>query len=173
MANLEVGKKYPGKILGEGVMLDYNNGFTLYVFLPNITPTEAIAFKKGRYKFALAEVDNVLYFLSELKGAIDVSDSPFHFGLYKDNRAEQLPKDVGTNEGIALNIIVVDSSTGILKVLRLIGLQHDFSVALINKCLEQSKQELNVQECNRSVACTQISHSAKDIYRKAFIECEG
>ena len=173
MNSIEVGKRYPGSIGNEGVTLDYNNGFTLYVFIPDITPTEANGFKKGKYKFALTEVQGILFFLSEFKGAISMSDSPFHFGLYKDNRVKNLPTTFGDSEGLALNIVVVDSATSIVKALRMIGLSNEFSAKLLEICLKQSQQTVDPTKYNRQLYDIQGRYSADVLYRMASVECEG
>ena len=173
MNAIEVGKKYPGNYHQEGIRLDYNKGFTLYAFLPQITEKEAEGFRKGRYKFALTEKDGILFFLSEFKGAIDVSDSPFHFGLYTDGRAKDLPTSIPEPLGIALNIIAVDSYTGIVKALRLIGLPHEFSERLIDICKKQSKQHIDRYKCMGIIGTIQNEYSLADLYKMAEVECEG
>lgn len=172
LKDIEVGKQYQGNYHREGLILDYNKGFTLYVFLPQITKEETQGFKKGKYKFALTEEQGILFFLSEFKGAIDISDAPFHFGLYKDNRIVDLPKGLKEKEGLGLTVIVVDAATGIVKALRKIGLAHDFSIKLIEICIEQSKGKIDSNIYDNRLRRIQMMYSADDLYKKKIIECE-
>lgn len=174
MQKLEVGKQYPGNYHQEGNYLDYDkNGFTLYYFLPNITKTEEEGFKTGKYKFALTVMSDILFLLSEFKPGLALSDTPFHFGLYQDNRIEYLPKDIPEGEGLALQIIAVDSATGIIKALRLIGLSTKFSRKLIEICVEQSKEKVDETMYGANLFRIQHSYQAKDLYKYKIVECKG
>jgi|SRR5579875_3419530 len=174
MQLLEVGKQYPGNYRQEGNYLDYNeNGFTLYYFMSNITPTEAEGFKRGKYKFALTLMSDILFFLSEFKPGLNLSDTPFHFGLYKDNRIEYLPKEIAEGEGLSLQIVAVDSTTGIVKALRMIGLSTKFSQKLIDICIEQSKQNVDEEKFGADLFRIQHSYTAKKLYNYSIVECKG
>ncbi|PRR85507.1 hypothetical protein [Clostridium luticellarii] len=170
---IEVGKKYPGNYNFEGIKLDYNHGFTLYAFLSNLSKEEVQGFKKGKYKFALTEEQGILFFLSEFKGAIDMSDAPFHFGLYRDGRIKDLPKSLGPQDGLSLTVIVVDSATGIVKAIRYIGLSHVFSNKLIEICIEQSKGIIDVEKYNKRLRLVQMRYTSQELYKKSIVECEG
>ena len=172
IGSFEVGKKYNGNYHQEGIRLQYNKGFTLEVFLPQLSIAEILGFKTGKYKFALTEIDGILFFLSEFRGAISMSDSPFHFGLYnnKESMANDLPKELGEDMGLSLNIIVVDSQTGIIKALRLVGLSTNFSKELIRICLLQSKQDINKLDYNRKLLEIQNKYSSSAIYKMSTIK---
>lgn len=170
---IEVGKKYSGEYRSEGLRLDYNQGFTLYIFLHDLSKEEAQIFKKGKYKFALTEEQGILFFMIEFKGAIDISGAPFHFGLYKDKRINDLPKVLNEGEGIELTVIVVDSNSGIVHALRCIGLTHNFSKKLIEICIEQSKGIINRDLYRERLIYTQMKYTADDLYKKSIMECEG
>lgn len=173
MQKIKVGEKYPGTYKQEGLFLDYENGFTLKIFLPNISEQEAAAFSSGKYKFGLAELSGILFFISEFKGALDLSDAPFHFGLYDDDRIDNLPTIHDDSLGLSLNIIVVDSATGIIKTLRLIGLGTRFSKRLIEICIRQSQEKIDKIECRKKIAELQNRYNAKELYKFAPIICKG
>ncbi len=173
MEKLEVGKKYPKEINREGIWLDYDNGFTLYLFLPKITEKEADSIRTGKFKFALTEISDTLFFLYEFKNEIAISDAPFHFGLYSDDRINSFPDISGETEGLALNIIAVDSMTGIVKALRLIGLGTKFSEKLINICQKQSKEVVDPSLYGENIKSVQSRYNAKDLLRFASITYKG
>lgn len=172
MEILKVGQKFPGSYQREGLILNYSKGFTLLICLPNITEKEAEGFQKGNYKFALTELNGLLWFLSEFKGAIDMSDSPFHFGLYRDNRINDLPKTVNEGQGIALNVIAVDSHSGTVKSIRYIGLSTDFSRKLINICYKQSMETITKELVDMKINEVQLRYSADDLYRYSKTRCK-
>lgn len=172
--NLEVGKKYPGNYNYDGNFLEYDrSGFTLYYFMPNMTVNEVQGLKTGKYKFAITEMAGILFLLSEFKPGLNLSDTPFHFGLYKDDRIKFLPREIEEGQGLALTIIAVDSATGIVKVLRQIGLSTRFSRKLIEICTRQADERVNEQEYNMNIMRIQNSYQAKDLYKFRSVECKG
>ena len=173
LAAIEVGKSYPGNYHQEGVRLEYDSAFTLYVFLPNITEKEAQVFRTGPYRFALAEKEGVLFFLCEFKGAISMSDAPFHFGLYQDGRVKYLPIEIPESQGVALSVIVVDNYTGIVQAYRFIGLSHRLSLKLLDICRKQSKQAIDRNAYYEKIAWVQRNYTSHDLYEFRLVECKG
>lgn len=173
MNAIEVGKIYPGDYHQEGLKLEYNEGFTLYAFLPQITEKEAQAFRTGYYKFALSEKEGILFFLAEFKGAIDISDAPFHFGLYTDDRVKDLPAEIPEDQGIALTVIAVDNYTGIVQALRFIGLSHRFSEELLGICRKQSQQKVDRSIYYEKVTHVQRNYTSQNLYEFRMVECKG
>lgn len=172
MESLIVGEKYPYDHNKEGIILEYDNGFTLHIFLPNISAAEADGFKKGKYRFALTEKEGILFFISEFKGATTTSDSPFHFGLYNDNRQEQLPKSIDDGEGLRLVVTAIDNVTGIVKSLRMIGLSTSFSRELIKICLRQINDPISKESYNEKIIAIQKNYSSKDLLKFATAVCK-
>lgn len=173
MDSLEVGKKYPGNYSQEGIKLDYNGGFTLYIMLPDLNGEEIKDIKSGSYRFGLTVIENILFFISEFGNSINLSDAPFHFGLYIDNRVKELPRELLEGQGIGLNIIAIDSYTGIVKVLRLIGLPTDFSRELIKICIRQSNLRVDSSQYNRKFSRIQSAYSSENLYNESAFKCSG
>lgn len=174
MQKLKVGEKYPGNYKIEGPRLEYGeNGFTLGIFLPDITKKEAESFQKGRYKFALTEISGILFFLYEFKPSIPISDTPFHFGLYTDNRIEQLPRELKLGEGLALSVIAVDTRSGTVRALRLIGLSTQFSRKLIDICLRQHEEGVDQSSYSAEIDRIQKAHTSRDLLKISSVYCKG
>lgn len=174
LQKLEVGKKYPSEYNFDGNFLEYDqSGFTLYYFMPNMTITETQGLKTGKYKFAITEMAGTMFLLSEFKPGLNLSDTPFHFGLYKDGRINYLPKEIQDGQGLSLMVVAVDSATGIVKVLRQIGLSTQFSRKLIEICVRQASEPVNEMEYNMNIMRIQNSYQAKDLYRFKTVECKG
>lgn len=172
MQKLEVGKQYPGKMMN-GVYLDYDDGFTLYLFLPNLNEKEITSIRTGSYRFALAEVSGILNFLYEFKHGMKLSDSPFHFGLYTDGRIDNLPEVSDDPEGLPLTVIAVDTTTGVLQAVRLIGLGTRFSKKMISICKEQDAVGINQIDYLNKVSSVQSRYQAKDLLKFSSVICKG
>lgn len=173
MVKLEVGKIYPDKCGQPGIRLEYNGGFDLYIFLPDISLQESLAFSKGNYKFALTELKGILFFLAEFTGAMAISDAPFHLGLYYDDRYINLPDNIEEGKGLCVRVIVVDTLTKRVKALRLIGLPTDFSRELLDVCKRQSKEVVGKAELYHMIRMIQQLNSSKALYEMASVKCSG
>lgn len=111
------------------------NGFVLTLNLRTPTAQEICEARDGRAEFRFHVVDGILVFMLKL-GLFPWMDCTFHRGLSPS-------KDVirpEPGQGTALTLLVVDSDTGILKAIRMIGLSNDFSHALAD---EIEKQDTN------------------------------
>ena len=170
MYSIKVGSKYSGNIKQEGIRLNYSGGFNLEIILADLTTKEIMDIKFGKYSFGLTLMEDILFFTCGLGKSIEISDAPFHFGLYTDDRINDLPKTVIEGEGLALNITAIDSRTGIVKALRVIGLSTDFSRELIRICLFQSKMEVSSQKYDRLLTNIQGSYSSQEIYEKTLFK---
>lgn len=170
---LKVGEPYPGKV-SEGTRLDYDeSGFTLVYGLPGITAIEKKGFESGRYKIALAERSGILFFLSEFKPGIDLSDTPFHMGLYRDDRSKYLPEQIEDGQGFGLTVMAVDTATGILKAIRYIGLSTKLSRELLKICKRQASENVDRIGFGAKLFGLQRQYRAKDLYRYKIVECKG
>lgn len=174
--SLKVGQSYPGRIIPEGTLLDYDSsGFLLRIFLPHITEEEQRGLQAGRYRIALTDRKGILFFLSEFKPGINLSDTPFHFGLYEDReeRAKYLPNIDQDGKGIALTVIAVDTADNIVKSLRLIGLSTALSRKLIGICKQQAAETIDRDQYFVKLKQIQQQYTAKQLYRYSIIECRG
>jgi hypothetical protein len=102
-----------------------------------------------------------------------MSDAPFHFGLYTDDRVKNLPAEIPEDQGIALTVIAVDNYTGIVQALRLIGLSHRFSEELLDICRNQSKQAIDRNAYYEKIAWVQRNYTSQDLYEFRMVECKG
>lgn len=168
---LEVGQKYPSELFN-GVYLDYDNIFTLYLFLPNLTKNEIDSIRNGKYRFALTEISNMLVFLYEFKNGILLSDTPFHFSLSKRS-INDLPNEIDTNAGFGLNVIAVDSATGIVQALRLITLGERFSNKLLEICKNQYQNPVDPTQHYINVQNLQSRYQAKQLLKYSSVICKG
>ena len=173
MEKIAVGKPYKGNYRTEGIKFIYNEGFHLNIFLKDLKADEILDIKKGSYNFGLTIIEGLLFFTCSFGESIELSDVPFDFGLYTDGRVKELPAEIAEGKGLALNITAIDSHTGIVKAIRLIGLSTKFSRSLIAVSQSQSTVEVNRNEYGIKLMKVQNTYSSKDIYSRAVIRCAG
>ena len=173
MEKIAVGKPYSGTYRQEGIKFTYNRGFNLNIFLKNLSTEEIMDIKKGEYNFGITMIDGVMYFTCSFGESINISDAPFHFGLYPEDRAKDLPTVIAEGQGLALNITAVDSCSGIVKALRLIGLSTEFSRELIDISLSQSRLMVENEAYARQLMDSQNRYSSEDLYEMSLVRCSG
>ena len=171
MESIAVGKPYKGNYRQEGIKLEYNRGFSLNIFLKDLSNEEITDIRKGEYKFGLTMIEGVLFFTCSFGTSIEISDAPFHFGLYNDGRAKELPAEIPEGKGLALNVMAVDARTGTVKALRLIGLPTEFSRKLIEIALHQSKLKVTSEEIDTFTNSVQTFMPSSRIYEMAVVKC--
>lgn len=110
-----------------GLSLD-GSGLLLQVRLPKPTAKEKNNFKSGFFSSKLLVMDNIIFFLTRF-GTQDWMDTPYYHNLHVKNPLPVLVPH--THEGLALTVLFIDASTGILQSARLIGLSHEISMQLI------------------------------------------
>lgn len=131
----------------EGCTLNYDaSGPMLVVSLRGMTDKEAEKVRRGKMEFALFEKDKILFFLVKIPGVLEWSDAPFHIGLYSDGR--QVPNDIPDGSGWGLTVIGVESRTGQIKALRLIGLGTEISKEMI-RIINSQEETSQVEHHNR------------------------
>ena len=130
----EVGKRYLDMQTNQCVMrMDYDGSWRLTAEIPNPTDKEIQDFKIGKLQIAMADIDNKIFILLKFGGQpwCDASYEPrLNSGLF------EYPQIKESSQGASLQIELYDSATGILKVLRLIGLPNELSNQLHSRCTE-------------------------------------
>lgn len=131
---MEVGKKFPLEDILKhfegsqgGASLSYNTekkGLSLYIGLPNPTSNEVRDINSGVIRFALYPNEELSTSIVMIKFGMDLS-----FDLTFD--INTLPADEsGELVANGLDIYLIDTNTGVLKTMRLIGLGEDILTAL-------------------------------------------
>lgn len=171
--NLEVGKLYKEGVTrySEGAILTVTNaGLNLDVYFNRPTDSEIASFKSDTpYKIGLFKKDGVLFFLFK-PGNLQWMDSPYCVGLESNMDLINLEQISDTTTGYALNVALIDASTGILKSYRLIGLQNRFSKTF--KTEFDKQKELGAIDRNvYSVKLNNIfnTYNTKDMVRNALV----
>lgn len=177
-STLEVGKPYAINVKGtEGVILDYTEGgFQLSVIYNGMSEAEANDLKEGHYKFGICTMNGILFFCSQFGTKINMSEAPFHFGLYSDPKGKiesmTKPEELVDGMGMALDVLGIDSSNNILKSYRRIGLSTEISKELVRICMKQANTSMSKTEFGATLNKIFSQYSSEDLYRISFVKCE-
>lgn len=145
---LEVGKLFQeGKTrYQEGVRFDINDGgMDLIICYGSPTSKEKEAIKKESMKYGYLVQNNVILMFFKF-GREDWMDSSF--SVHSAIHLSELP-EIRDEEGFGLHVYLIDANTGILKAMRLIGLDTTFSRMLKNDIIKQ--KELPVDGFDRNL----------------------
>jgi hypothetical protein len=172
---MEVGKPLqPGKTnYQEASWLDYTEtGPILLIAINNSTAKETEAVRSGRIELALYEKGPVLWFLYKIRGFGPWSDCPFSIRLYDGmGRTFDWSEEIEDGMGIGLQIILIDASTGIVKVLRLVGLETRFSRTFRAMILRQTEQPFDKATYYQEIDNIYANFSSDDLAGRANIKC--
>jgi len=131
MQNIEVGKYFFGqpRRMTEGCRLDYSeSGPQLSVILDGISKSEINKIRSGDMDLGVFEQEGILFLLVNIPGVLDWSDAPLHLGLYRTRPA--IPDNIEDGMGLGLTVLGIEASTGMVNVIRFVGLGTDISRAI-------------------------------------------
>lgn len=148
-----VGQRYSEFRTGEdGYRLEYDGeNFFLYVLLQNWKIQERLAVSENeRIVLHFTEFRGI-GFLCVKFGDLPWGDAPFHPVVFTEHGIVYSEKSFGANEGIPLTIICVDSATGELLYIRLVGMGHQFSKSWQEWILNHSNDKLSRKQYEENV----------------------
>ena len=135
-----IGERRPEwKMMADGCIMEYSecSGLTLWAFYQEPCQEEIHAFScDSAFQITFTDVKGIGFFCVKF-GELPWSDCPFCPNLY-DHKPEFSPLPEGI--GITLNVLLIDSATGELKAIRLIGLGAAFSQSFQNWCVQALKK---------------------------------
>lgn len=145
---LTVGQRYPEwKTKQDGYRLEWNEGgLVLFAMLNGISIDEKEQFapqKELAVRYTV--IEDVCYFTFRF-GDMPWADCPFSSALYRTAGQKPTFPDIEENEGLSLTVLLIDTSTGELCRMRLIGLGHDFSVKWRDWAVQAAEQTLDFAE---------------------------
>lgn len=152
MAILEIGKLYsPGRTeFPEGTEYNFSDaGHELRLFISSPERTEIDAVRKGRVQVGLLVEGPIIFLLFKL-GSMLWSDAPFSWWIVPEARRSQ-PQPISDGQGALLQIVLIDAATGIVKALRSVALDTEFSRALHDAIIQQMQQPIAPQDYSNSV----------------------
>ena len=151
MQKLQVGEHLFGQKgtgISDGARLEYTkSGLMLVVHAKNPLQKEIESFSKKRVDLALYEKGQVIWFLFKIQGSLSWSDCPFSIKLNKDPYIiDNFPRHLPGDQGLGLHMILVESSSGIIKAMRLVGLENRFSQEFCNMLQRQVESAFDLEK---------------------------
>lgn len=139
MEYYEVGRPIPELKTGtEIVQIHYRDPFwELVVAYPDITEAEIRELSKGSFRMAITTIDECLFFLFSV-GEIQWADAPYEPRITSEPMDYRL--DFPEGEGAPLVLLMVDSNTGCLKGMRVMGLGNLLSHRIHAICQNLDRQ---------------------------------
>lgn len=164
MQKLEVGKLYQDGLnqIPEGIKFDFNQvgGFLRIVFHSPLD-NEIKEIEQGKIKLGLFEKYGIIFFLIKF-GSLSWMDAPYYVGLAKPDELEKLTDE---KTGYAVQIVLIDGMTGLVKVLKLIELPHSMSVRL--KELIEKQRNTQIRDYNAVLSQIYSRYNTEDLLKKA------
>lgn len=166
----------------DSLRIEYDtDGFTAYVMYNGIYPEEMKQFGDDQpIKFAFSEYKDIGFFCIRF-GKMPWAEFPFTPKIYRE-----FPDfgDLGKEEGYAFKVFLIESNTGTLKSMRILGLGHDFSMYIKSWAESQrnismeapqqymKKYESVVRECHEKYSVEQLVLMARVKYDHGTTEKE-
>jgi hypothetical protein len=155
-------------------ILNYDpSGPTLVIAMTGMTSKEAKKIRQGKIEFKLFEREGILFLLTQIPGAMDWSDAPFHIGLYSDGRT--VPEEIPDGGGWGLTVIGIEARDSIIKALRFIGLGTDFSRKMIDIIKRQQGRRVSAVEHHNKLNQIYREYDCEKMARRsiAYYKAEG
>jgi hypothetical protein len=163
------GKKGPIK---EQNLYQYDSsGHTLWLCCSELDNREVEAVRKGAIDIAFLEISPVITLLCKIDGFMDWSDTPYSWHLVKKEEQCIPYTNYPNGFGVPLTIILVEASTGVVSVLRLLGLESNFSNQLHQAIKRQIELPFNPQQYYSEVQAQQSSYSSSQMVKMASNFC--
>lgn len=133
----------------EGVQFNVaDDGATLLVFFKNPSASEIKQFSSGsKFEIRFLEIHGVIMITTKI-GDLEWMDAPYSPHLSHNLTQLDVVKE---NSGLALNIILVNASTGRIEHMRLIGLSEKFTKQLFKTIKEQKDKDFDLNEYEKSI----------------------
>lgn len=168
---LDVGKLFKQDTFAyqEGIKFGFDaSGGDLYIYFKSPTSKEVQAIKKGVFNLKLLEMNNILFLLFKfgLEQWIDVPFSP-HLSRNKDF----IPHNIENGMGYPLRVYLIDANTGILKVLKLIGLSTEISNEFREIYLKLRGNDFNAKEYDQMLNKIYSTYSTNQLVQLTRYKC--
>lgn len=146
----------------DGYIMEYSEdcGLSLHVFLNGVSPQEREQFATDKpFEIRFVVIKRILFFCLKF-GNMDWADCAFSPNLYSPPPCFG---KVAAGQGLALNILLIDSGAGELLNVRLIGLGHEFSESFQTWCKLSLEMELSRDEYMKRIDSVYSEHSTLDL----------
>lgn len=167
MQNYEVGKLFEqGRTrYQETIKFDFTQGGPiLFVILDRPSEKEIENIRSGKMQIGIYTKDEIIFMLFKF-GSLNWVDAPYSVHLSKPFDFMELSE----RKGYGLQILLIDASTGILKVIRYIGLPTAFSKKFKQAVLEQKERPFDNIKYDQKINAIYGNYSTDDLVERANI----
>lgn len=166
----EVGKPLQAGITKyeECVKFGFNQqGADMVIFFHSPTAIEVESIRTGKIELGFCEKDGIIFFLSKF-AELNWMDAPYTVHLSQPFEFMEISENIG----FAFTIILVDASTGLVKVIRHIGMSHRLSVELKAASLRQKQMPFKKKLYDQKVKQIYKNYTTNDLIKRATITCK-
>lgn len=164
---MKFGKYYKGQQIPEfigrsdSVQFDISDsGAVLLVTFNGINQDEVEQFASSkRFEIRFTKIYGVIMVTVKI-GSLNWMDAPYTPHLSKDLTKFTIPQ---TDEGLALQIILIDSSNGEIKSIRVVGLSEKFTRSLFGTVMEQKLEPFDHNDYNQRINRIYATYPTKKI----------
>lgn len=155
---------------GDNVQFDMaDDGAVLLVTFNGINQNEVEQFTSGkRFEIRFTEIYGVIMVTVKI-GSLNWMDAPYTPHLSKDLTKFTIPQ---TNEGLALKIILIDSSNGEIKNIRMVGLSEKFTRNLFGAVMDQKLEPFDNHDYNQRIDRIYATYPTKKIVEMSTDYCK-
>ena len=165
---LTVGEKFDHTMPAEAMSIVLMNGVPMLAFNFSVTENNIAAFLHGSSSFGLFSEQNILFFLFKIDGFLDWSDLAFTIHLAQDEKIED------NRDYLPFNLVLVESSTSVIKALRMVTVSPAFRSMLAQIIQQQAKERFNTIDYYKKIGALYERYpSAASMLKKAAIVEQG
>jgi hypothetical protein len=129
----------------------------LFLYVEKPAPSEIKAVQSGKITLGMTKHKGLLFLTWQFGDKDLIMETPYNFHLRGNDFVFQIPKE---GQGYGINVILVDSSNGIIKALRMFGTSKEWSDDFRNECLVQQKENFDPVAYDNAL---QLSYKERDI----------
>lgn len=166
LARFAVGQQSPIAPMPEGPYFEWSeSGAIMYLFLDSPTEKEIEGVRKGKLQIGIAPMPPVLFIMAKINGCGGWMDMPFTIRKYQ-NEIFTLP-EIEDNQGILLQITLIDCRTNVVKAIRAVSLSTDLSRAMRDEFIKQIKAPYSDSNYLNTVTTIQGQYSSNALAKRA------
>ena len=154
----------------EGTKFDIaDDGATLMAFSPSPRPDEIEQFKaEHNFEIRFTELYGVIMLTVKI-GNLNWMDVPYTPHLSQNLTKFQLPNE---GQGLALTIVLIDSNTGEIKSMRLVGLSEKFTRKLFGTVMDEKMNDFDASEYDQKLLQIYQRYTTKQIVSMSSDYCK-
>jgi hypothetical protein len=174
MYEVKVGKLFKAGVTHYEEMPEYNyrsGVHQLLIAMQHLRPEEIEAVRSARASFAFTVIKDVLVFQYRFGSVLSWSDAAYTW--HKVSVAEQqLPPEVAGEQRAMLEIVLIEATTGIVKVIRAVSFSPTFTRRLHQAIRQQAVRPFS-PDYDSQVRQIFAAFSSSQLRHKAIASCTG